>query len=93
MEPKQQLQEQIQTIQVLDAEKTELQSALSQSQQAAMDTVLKAAEIQGNNNLRKKKNSHHEIKLKVSNRPYPLQEKFKCEHQRNYKAQEGELQL
>ncbi|XP_077504349.1 golgin subfamily A member 2-like isoform X2 [Amblyomma americanum] len=77
-----QLQVHIQTIGILVAEKTELQSALSQSQQTAKQKAVEAEELQGRLKALRERNSDLERKLSTASNQSQVQEKSTKESQR-----------
>ncbi|KAH9362567.1 hypothetical protein HPB48_015519 [Haemaphysalis longicornis] len=70
-----QLQVHIQTIGILVAEKTELQSALSQSQQTAKQKAVETEELQGRLKALRERNSELEHKLSTASNQSQVQEK------------------
>uniref|UniRef100_A0A023FME2 Putative muscle myosin heavy chain ixodes scapularis muscle myosin heavy chain n=1 Tax=Amblyomma cajennense TaxID=34607 RepID=A0A023FME2_AMBCJ len=77
-----QLQVHIQTIGILVAEKTELQSALSQSQQTAKQKAVETEELQGRLKALRERNSDLERKLSTASNQSQVQEKSTKESQR-----------
>uniref|UniRef100_A0A1E1X5L7 Putative muscle myosin heavy chain n=1 Tax=Amblyomma aureolatum TaxID=187763 RepID=A0A1E1X5L7_9ACAR len=77
-----QLQVHIQTIGILVAEKTELQSALSQSQQTAKQKAVETEELQGRLKALRERNSDLERKLSTASSQSQVQEKSTKESQR-----------
>ncbi|XP_075557583.1 golgin subfamily A member 2-like isoform X1 [Dermacentor variabilis] len=77
-----QLQVHIQTIGILVAEKTELQSALSQSQQTAKQKAVETEELQGRLKALRERNGDLERKLSTVSSQSQVQEKSTKESQR-----------
>ncbi|XP_077543333.1 golgin subfamily A member 2-like isoform X1 [Haemaphysalis longicornis] len=77
-----QLQVHIQTIGILVAEKTELQSALSQSQQTAKQKAVETEELQGRLKALRERNSELEHKLSTASNQSQVQEKSSKESQK-----------
>lgn len=77
-----QLQVHIQTIGILVAEKTELQSALSQSQQTAKQKAVETEELQGRLKALRERNSDLERKLSTASSQSQVQEKSTKDSQR-----------